>query len=162
MRQLRNRHFLVSDVLLLTLAAYLSFVLRLEKLELGAHQSGFFLFTGVVLVVAPLVFRRAGVYSRYWRYASVEEMLLLVGAVTAAAVLTGAISLVAVQFLPSPQGHPPLPRSIPMIFLGKIRSSCCWRSLRPRDRVSSCAYWRVRAPARPPTARVTTIPRNLS
>ena len=116
MKQLRNRYFFVSDILLLTLAAYLSFVLRLEKLELGAHRPGFFLFTGVVLVVAPLVFRRAGVYSRYWRYASIEEMLLLVGAVTAAAVLAGAISLAAVQFLPGaspPQRHPPLPRSIP-------------------------------------------------
>ncbi|PKO20212.1 MAG: polysaccharide biosynthesis protein, partial [Chloroflexi bacterium HGW-Chloroflexi-1] len=95
MTRLRNRYFLVSDVILLTLAAYLSFVLRLEKLELGAHRPGFFLFTGVVLVIAPLVFRRAGVYARYWRYASVEEMLLLVGAVTAAAVLAGAVSLVA-------------------------------------------------------------------
>jgi len=114
MKQLRNRYFLISDVLLLALAAYLSFVLRLEKLELTAHRPGFFLFTGVVLVVAPLVFHRAGVYSRYWRYASVEEMLLLVGAVTAAVVLAGAVSLIAVQFLP---GHPPLPRSIPLIFL---------------------------------------------
>ena len=72
------------------------------------------LFTELALVNTPLVFRRAGVYARYWRYASVDELLLLAGAVTTTVVLMGAISLAAVQFLPS---DPPLPRSIPLIFL---------------------------------------------
>ncbi len=113
---LRNRYLLVSDLFLLVVAAYVSYVLRLEKFDLSVHWPGFLLFTALALVITPLVFRRAGVYSRYWRYASVEEMLLLIGAVTAAAVLAGAISLAAVQFLPGaspPQRHPPLPRSIP-------------------------------------------------
>ncbi len=78
---------------------------------MGAHWPGFLLFTALALVITPLVFRRAGVYARYWRYASVEELLLLVGAVTTAVVLVGAISLVVVRFLP---GDPPLPRSIPL------------------------------------------------
>ena len=146
MRQLRNRYFLVSDVLLLALAAYLSFVLRLEKLELGAHRPGFFLFTGVVLVVVPLVFYRAGVYSRYWRYASVAELLLLVGAATVAVVLAGVLSLMAVQFLPSaaaPSATAPLH---PYDLLGKIRSSCCWRSPRPRGCGLRCALRRTRLP----------------
>ena len=111
---LRNRYLLLSDFCLLVVAAYVSYVLRLEKFDLGAHWPGFLLFTALALVITPLVFRRAGVYARYWRYASVEELLLLAGAVTIAVVLVGAVSLVAVRFLP---GDPPLPRSIPLIFL---------------------------------------------
>ena len=113
-RPLRNRYLLVSDFCLLVVAAYVSYVLRLETLDLGVHWPGFLLFTALALVITPLVFRRAGVYSRYWRYASVEELLLLAGAVTIAVLLVGAISLAVVQFLP---GDPPLPRSIPLIFL---------------------------------------------
>ena len=67
-------------------------MLRLEKLDLGEHWPGFLIFTGLALVIMPLVFRGAGVYSRYWRYASVEELLLLAGAVTIAVVLVGAVS----------------------------------------------------------------------
>ena len=89
-------------------------MLRLEKFDLGAHWPGFLLFTGLALVITPLVFGRAGIYARYWRYASVEELLLLAGSVTVAVLLTGAISLAAVQLLPN---KPPLPRSIPLIFL---------------------------------------------
>ncbi len=88
----------------------------LEGFDFATYGRGFILLAGLALLITPLVFRRAGVYFRYWRYASVEEMLLLIGAVTAAAVLAGAISLAAVQFLPGaspPQRHPPLPRSIP-------------------------------------------------
>jgi FlaA1/EpsC-like NDP-sugar epimerase len=113
MKQLRNRHFFLADLLLLGLAVYLSYLLRLEDFRLVGYRPGFVIFTALALIITPLVFRSAGVYSRYWRYASAEEMLLLIGAVTAAAVLTGGISYVLVRLLPS---HPVLPRSIPLIF----------------------------------------------
>lgn len=113
MKQLRNRHFFFADLVLLVLAVYLSYVLRLEDFSLAGYRPGFAIFTGLALLITPLVFRSAGVYSRYWRYASAEELLLLIGAVTAATVLTGGISYVVVRLLP---GDPVLPRSIPLIF----------------------------------------------
>ena len=113
-RPIRNRYLFLSDLCSLAAAAYVSYVLRLEKFDLGAHWPGLLLFTGLALVITPLIFGRAGIYSRYWRYASVEEMLLLAGAITIAVVLVGAISLAAVRFLP---GDLLLPRSIPFIFL---------------------------------------------
>jgi FlaA1/EpsC-like NDP-sugar epimerase len=113
-RSLRNRYLFASDVVLLAVAAYVSYVLRLEKFDLGAYWPGFLLFTGLALVITPLVFGRAGVYSRYWRYASVEELLLLAGSVTVGVLLTGGLSLLTVQLLP---GAWPLPRSVPLIFL---------------------------------------------
>ena len=96
------------------LAGYLSYVLRLERFDWAVYGVGFLLFVGLACVIVPIVFRWAGIYSRYWRYASVDEMLLLAGAVTIAVLLTGAISLAAVRLLPA---KPVLPRSIPFIFL---------------------------------------------
>jgi FlaA1/EpsC-like NDP-sugar epimerase len=110
----RNRYFFITDQMLLALAAYLSYVLRLETFDLGARWPGFFLFVGLALLITPLVFWYAGVYTRYWRYASAEELLLLSGATTTASVLIGAASLTVVQFLPRISQFP---RSIPLIFL---------------------------------------------
>lgn len=113
-RSFRNRYLLASDLLLLAAAAYLSYVLRLESFDLAGHAPGYLLFTGLALLITPLVFYRAGIYARYWRYASVEELLLLAGAVTIAVAAVGALSLAAARFWP---GGLSLPRSIPLIFL---------------------------------------------
>jgi FlaA1/EpsC-like NDP-sugar epimerase len=110
----RNRYFALTDIVLLAVSAYISYVLRLEQIDLGQFWPGFYLFTGLTLLLTPLVFWRIGVYSRYWRYASVEEMLLLVGATTIVVVLAGGLSYVALEFLP---GYLTVPRSIPFIFL---------------------------------------------
>ena len=113
-RPLRNRYLFASDLSLLAIAAYVSCVLRLERFDLGAYWPGILLFAGLALVVTPLVFACAGVYSCYWRYASVEELLLLTGSLTAAVVLIAALSFAITCWSPS---APPLPRSIPFIFL---------------------------------------------
>lgn len=113
-RSFRNRYLLASDLLLLALAVYISYVLRLESFNPTGHEPGLLLFTGLALLVTPLVFYRAGIYARYWRYASVEELLLLVGAVTISVVVIGALSLTVARFWP---GGLSLPRSIPLIFL---------------------------------------------
>ncbi len=150
-RPLRNRYLFAGDLVLLTAAAYFSYVLRLETLDLGAHWPGFLLFTALALVILPLVFGRTGIYARYWRYASVKELLLLAGSVTVGVLLTGSLSLLAVQLLP---GAWPLPRSIPLPkHRGILSSSCCWRwSSRPA-RVSPCVYRRAHSRSSDPTAR---------
>lgn len=111
---LRNRHLFFLDLLLLPLALYLSYVLRMEHLALGNYWPGYLLFAAISLIVVPLVFKWAGVYSRYWRYASVEELLLLTGAVTIGVLLAGGITLVITWTTPK---QLPMPRSIPLIFL---------------------------------------------
>ncbi len=111
---LRNRHLFILDVLLLPIAAYLSFVLRLERFSLGTFWPVFLIFTVTTLITVPLVFRFVGVYSRYWRFASIEELMLLAGAVTVASLLVGGVSLLITAFMPIPSA----PRSIPIIFLG--------------------------------------------
>ncbi len=113
MRLLRNRHLFIADVVLLALAAYVSFVLRLERFDLVEYRSGYLLFAAVAVLVTPLFFKRAGVYSRYWRYASVDEMLLLLFSVIAAVVLASFISFTAVALQAAPIF---IPRSIPFVF----------------------------------------------
>ncbi|MBA3531647.1 MAG: polysaccharide biosynthesis protein [Ardenticatenales bacterium] len=114
MKVLRNRYFLLSDLIFLSLACYLSYVLRLERLDLGSHWTGFFFYIGTILLGAPLLFWRVGIYARYWRYASVEEMVLLARTVTLMTVVAGVITVVGSYLL---TGTSIVPRSIPFIFL---------------------------------------------
>lgn len=108
-----NRYFFATDIILLAFAAYLSFVLRLETLAFDIEAwAALSIFLVIVLVITPTVFYWAGVYRRFWPYASTNEVLLLSGSVATATVL---ISLFA--FI----GHfqsiiPAIPRSIPFIF----------------------------------------------
>lgn len=111
---LRNRYFFLFDLILLPTALYFSYVLRLERLDLSEHWLGFLVFTAATLLLVPLIFRLAGIYAHYWRYASVEEALLLVGAVTVSVLLAGGVSLLVAWLMPQ---QVRLPRSIPLIFL---------------------------------------------
>jgi len=113
-RPFRNRYLFVCDLVLLTAAAYLSFVLRLERLDLGAAWPGCLLFTALALIITPYALYRAGVYARYWRYASVEEMGLLAGAMMISAMAAGGLSLAIGRFVLAVLS---VPRSVPLIFL---------------------------------------------
>jgi FlaA1/EpsC-like NDP-sugar epimerase len=108
----RNRYFFTADLLLLPLAAYLSFIIRLDSLDLGEFWNGFLLFALLTVAVTPLIFRSAGIYSRYWRYASLDELLLLAGAVLAAAIVIGLAGLA----LSSLWQQVVIPRSVPAIY----------------------------------------------
>ncbi len=111
-RQLRNRYFFALDIVLLITAVVLSYVLRLETFDFEQLGVGFLFFTGSVIIVIPLWFYLLGIYSRYWLYASVEELLLLTSAMTLGVAMSGAVSLVATWAVPQML----LPRSIPFIF----------------------------------------------
>ena len=112
--RLRNRYFFLIDLVLLPLAAYFSFVLRLERLDVAPYWDGFALFALIAVIVTPALLRVSGVYSCYWRYASIDELFLLTGASTISAVLAGATSLlITTAFLVEAA----IPRSVPLIYL---------------------------------------------
>ena len=117
-RYIRNRYLLIVDVLLLPVAVYFGFVLRWDRFDLGAdyagqYLDGYLLFTGLCVIILPVVFRLTGVYSRYWRYASVEELVLLAGSVSLAAFIAGGIYVAGKALVPH---FPLVPRSIPLTF----------------------------------------------
>lgn len=109
---LRNRHYFLLDLLLLAVAVYLSFVLRLERFDLGIFWPGSFIFAAAMVCITPIIFRYAGVYSRYWRYASTDELSLLAGAV---AVATVAAYIAGLGVIVLAQASYVIPRSAPFI-----------------------------------------------
>jgi FlaA1/EpsC-like NDP-sugar epimerase len=109
----RNRHFLVIDAVLLPLAVYASYVLRMERLDLGQFADHFAGYALVVTLLTLGFFQASGVYSRYWRYASVGDLLLLARMVAISSLGFGLLAVAshAIEAL-----APALPRSIPVIF----------------------------------------------
>lgn len=110
--QLRNRHLLLLDAVLLILAKYASYVLRLERLDIEPFWESFFLAALATSLLTIVIFYRIGIYSRYWRYASVNELLLLAGGVTIAT-FGGAVVTLLMSYL-FWEGR--YPRSTPLIF----------------------------------------------
>lgn len=111
---LRNRHFFGFDLLTLGLAAYLSCALRLDRLNLTPYWPAFFWEAGLALLVYPPVYRVFGVYRRFWRFASVGDLLLLAGATLAAGLLHTALQLI---LLPALLPAISFPRSLPLILM---------------------------------------------
>ncbi len=84
----RNRYVLMGDLALIIISVLGSYVLRLE---LGAQffqylPSAYWL-AGLALIIKPVVYHFFGLYRRLWLYASVQELKLILAAVTAASVL---------------------------------------------------------------------------
>ncbi|RMD72413.1 MAG: polysaccharide biosynthesis protein, partial [Chloroflexi bacterium] len=108
----RNRYFFLLDTILLPIAAYLSFVVRLDELPSGAALMGWLILAAIATPIHLFVFRQLGVYARYWRYASIDELLLLISAVSLAMIITAPTTFIVVGIIPMAL----LPRSVPIIF----------------------------------------------
>ena len=94
--QFRNRYFFAIDIIGLAAAVYVSFVLRYDSLAIPAAHAGssLTLFLILALGITPLVFLQQGIYSRYWPYASLDELLLLARSVAVATILVGLCAFV--------------------------------------------------------------------
>ncbi len=99
---LRNRHFFGLDLLLLSFSPWLAFAIRTDGLNtqpegwaiLSGFGVGLVTYTLIALVVRLLVFSGFGLYRRYWRYASIEELDLIAWAVfISTAILVGLVFL---------------------------------------------------------------------
>lgn len=112
-RALRNRHFVLIDVICIICSAIISFAIRFETLNLRPELSGVIAYTILALLLKPPIFLAAGMYMRYWINAGASELLLsaMACAVTGA-VMTGVV-LVGSVIMPPAQW--PIPRSIPLI-----------------------------------------------
>lgn len=94
---MRNRYLLAIDFVLIAFAAFSAFALRFDLLVLNnsttAAHFGWFL--GAALIVKPAVFLAFGLYYRYWRYASIGDLLAIVLSVSAATVTLAILLVVA-------------------------------------------------------------------
>src|SRR5687767_7695011 len=109
---LRNRHFLVLDLVALLLIPGVALMLRLDSARAVVPYLGTLAFYTVAsTAVALAVFWAFGLYHRYWRYATVDELLQVVIAVGSAAGVQTVVFL-ATSGLPIWSGFP---RSLPII-----------------------------------------------
>ncbi|MBN1661113.1 MAG: polysaccharide biosynthesis protein [Anaerolineae bacterium] len=111
MTSLRNRHFFLLDLALLPAAVVLSFALRLDMDGMQHYAPAMLLFFALAVPVQLLIFRGLGLYRRFWRYASVDELLLIATAVALSTALTAALLF----GLALPLTGIACPRSIPLI-----------------------------------------------
>jgi FlaA1/EpsC-like NDP-sugar epimerase len=104
---MRNRYLLVADVAAIATAAYAAFGFRFGWLFLEARPE-FPLFFVTALVTKVSAFLAFGLYRRYWRYAGFWDLVSLVLANSAAAVVL-AILMVAARMAGLIEG---LPRTV--------------------------------------------------
>ncbi len=76
---MRNRHLLLTDVLLLPMAVVLAFALRLDSGQLQIYIHTMLVYALAAPLIQIPIFAALGLYSRFWRYASTDELLLLAG-----------------------------------------------------------------------------------
>jgi FlaA1/EpsC-like NDP-sugar epimerase len=85
---LRNRHFFVLDILALLFIPALALTLRLDGLPRWSQLGpGLVLFTALALLMKISIFYELGMYRRYWRYASVNDLALLMSGVSLSTIL---------------------------------------------------------------------------
>lgn len=109
---LRNRHFLLVDLLLFTLAPALALYLRTDSLlSLHTYLLPLLYYTGLALVLRSLLFYRFGIYRRYWRFASSIDLIQLTTAMLIALLILIGINETNRNYTSGLQ----LPRSIPFI-----------------------------------------------
>lgn len=117
----------LGDLFLLAVSALGSFALRTDLGPLFVFylpQAVWLL--GISLLIKPLVFSAFGLYRRLWAYASVQELKLIVVAVTTSSVLVSLIVVVlrALQILPYfPRSTLPIDWLLSLILIGGFRFS---------------------------------------
>lgn len=110
--KLRNRHFLLLDLLALALIPSAAMLLRLDRLsDYQRILPDLLVYTLLGLFVRTAIFVPFGLYSRYWRYATVGEMWVI-----AVANFTSTACLCALFFALRDYGSwDQLPRSLPLL-----------------------------------------------
>ena len=92
--KLRNRHFFFLDSLILLLTPALALMLRRDTVQIPeVFWLGLVVYTLVALVTRLTIFRRFGLYSRFWRYASIDELMQIGTAVLVSTFIITAIIL---------------------------------------------------------------------
>ena len=87
-----NRYLLLGDLIVIIISVFGSYTLRLElgPAFLFYIPSAYWM-VGVSLLVKPLLFYVFGLYRRLWLYASVQELKLIVAAVSSGSIIVSIV-----------------------------------------------------------------------
>lgn len=110
--KIRNRYLFLADLLLIPLAAGISFALRLDFAGLQPYAQTIFIFAVLATAVKPVIFHLFGLYRRYWRYVGAGD-LLNIGLATLTG--TAVVTLLMYSFASLIWEFHSLPRSIPIL-----------------------------------------------
>ncbi len=145
---LSNRYVLVGDLILVVISVLGSYALRLELgPQFFDYLPSALWMIGLAFIIKPVVYYLFGLYQRIWIYASVEELKLIVAAVTAASVLLAGGMVVALSlgaFVGLPRSVLVIDWLLSLILVGGLRFS-----------------FRLMAESRGPVAILVTQPRRV-
>jgi FlaA1/EpsC-like NDP-sugar epimerase len=82
----RNRYILLADLPLIAIAAFGAFALRFDWLFLQ-YRPEFAVYVLAAVILKPLAYFPFGMYSRYWRYGTAQDLIAIVWAVSASSVV---------------------------------------------------------------------------
>ena len=109
---MRNRHLFLLDLVLLAMTPTLALVMRVDS-AFASYQPTLIHFTVLALTIKLTIFFVFGLYRRYWRYASVDELVSIILAVGSASLIIAGLFFGA-GILGIDTGRS-LPRSVPFI-----------------------------------------------
>ncbi len=143
---MRNRYVLLADVVAIGLAATGAFVLRFDLLFFS-HRPEFLSFLITSVCLKPIVFYGFGLYRRFWRYTSINDL----GALTVSSLGSSAVMAIAEVAVLSAGLVPEFSRAVLVMdclltFMGIVGIRICIRVLgESRSRTRGSA--RITAPA---------------
>lgn len=82
---MKNRYVLLLDLLLIPVATFAAFVGRFDVGFLG-YRPEFVTYVLAALVLKPVVFVVMGMYRRYWRYTSIQDLAVVLMSVTVSSI----------------------------------------------------------------------------
>ena len=100
---MRNRYVLLADLPLIAIAAAAAFAVRFDW-RFYDQRPEFPAFVLAAMIVKPAAFLLTGMYRRYWKYASVEELLLVTLGVSLGSIAMVACVILAAAVHGIPQG----------------------------------------------------------
>ena len=128
---LNNRHFFILDTIVFSLTPSLGIILRLDNHNLIAlkyYRNGLIIATIIFALVKIIIFSLGGLYKRYWRYASIDE-LTQIAALTTSAVIANTVIMSVLEYITQlerflvPRSLTFLDGLLTFIFIGGIRFS---------------------------------------
>jgi FlaA1/EpsC-like NDP-sugar epimerase len=121
------RLLLAGDMFLMSVSVLASFILRLNfGTRLGDFRAQILTMIILAMVIKPIIYYRFGLYRRIWAYASVQEVKLIVTAVSISSVLMFACfaAIQYFQFFPEfPRAVVPIDWLFSLVFVGGLRFS---------------------------------------
>ena len=109
---LRNRHIFLLDLLILSMTPLASLLLRVDGAQtLSVYFKSLVGYIIFALILRLILYYLLGLYSRYWRYASIDEMIQILVAAVVSTLVIAIVFFAARSLFPTFN----LPRSIPFI-----------------------------------------------